>query len=53
MTLRQVGGFSRPVVHLGVDIDRYLLSQGGVIKWFQIPCRLAGCDPGRDDEINR
>jgi len=31
----------------------YLLSHGGVIELFQIPCKLAGCVPGREQEISR
>jgi hypothetical protein len=31
----------------------YLLSHGGVMSGFQIPCKFAGCAPGREDEIKR
>jgi hypothetical protein len=31
----------------------YFESQAGASESFQMPCRLAGWLPGRDDEINR
>src|SRR5687768_3837148 len=31
----------------------YLLPQGGNNRSFQIPCKLAGLVPGREDEINK
>ena len=31
----------------------YLLSQGGDVSLFQMPCRFAAWVPGRDDEIIR
>lgn len=31
----------------------YFESHDGAIWSFQMPCRFAGCVPGRDDEISR
>ena len=31
----------------------YLLPQGGSMLSFQMPCKLAGCDPGRELEISK
>ena len=31
----------------------YFESHGGLIESFQMPCRLAGWVPGREEEISR
>ena len=46
-------GPGRPVVHLRVDVDGPLAAPGGLVCSFQMPCRFAGCEPGREHDSSR
>jgi hypothetical protein len=44
----EVTGFGGPVVHLDIDVGGPGGAPGGWTLSFQMPCRLAGCEPGRE-----
>ena len=52
-TFVQIGGASRPVVHLDIDIIMVIYMPWAIYPLAHIPCRLAGRLPGRELAINK